>query len=54
MGGTQILHDFLLDDIGLNGEIRLNFQTFLQVSSSTFAILIYLIGPIIKKENKFP
>jgi len=51
MGGTQILKDLLHDDIGLNGEIRSSFQIFLRLSSSTFEVLINLIGPTIIKES---
>lgn len=45
IGGIQILKDLLNDDIVLNGEIRSSFQKFLRLSSSTFEVLINLIGP---------
>lgn len=51
MGGTQILKDLLHDDVGLNGKICSSFQNFLRLSSSTFEVLINLIGPIIIKET---
>lgn len=51
MGGTQILKDLLQDDIGLNGELRSSFQNFLRLSSSTFEVLINLIGPVIGKKT---